>query len=218
MAKSFAILGLGRFGLALLEELVQFTDDIIVIDKDADAVKKAAHFVNQCFIMDSANEKSLLEKGVDSVERAMICFGSDLEATILTLVSLKNIGVKNITVRCDNETYKPILQKLGATDIVTPQRLAGLSLANSIYLDVDDFYQLAGDYCMVRKIVPTEFKEVNMIELNSRNKYGVNIMLIKRGDKEIAPKATDTIKGNDSIFFAGKKKDIEKFVKALNLK
>lgn len=218
MKKSFAIIGLGRFGLSLLEELVQFTDNIIVIDKDAEAVKKASKFVNQCFIMESTNEKVLKDKGVDNVEHAIICFGSDLEATILTLVSLKNINVKNITVRCDQEAYKPIIEKLGATDIVSPQKLAGNSLANSIYMNVDDYYQLAGDYCMVKQKTPLNFSEISMIGLNARNKYGVNILLIKRGEKEFAPKATDTIKGGDSLFIVGKQKDIEKFAKVLDLK
>lgn len=218
MKKSFAIIGLGRFGQSLLEELVQFTDNIIVIDKDAEALQEAAKYVNQCFIMESNNEKALREKGVDNVEHAIVCFGSDLEATILTLVSLKNIGVKNITVRCDQDAYKPILEKLGATDIVSPQKLAGSSLANSIYMNVDDYYKLSGDYCMVRQSTPEDFEEVSMIGLNARNKFGVNILLIKRGEKEYAPKATDTIKGGDSLFVVGKQKDIEKFAKALNLK
>lgn len=218
MKKSFAIIGLGRFGLSLLEELVQFTDNIIVIDKSKEAVEKAAKFVNQCFIMESTNEKALKEKGVANVQHAMICFGDDLEATILTLVSLKNIGVKNITVRCDQEAYKPILEKLGANDIVSPQKLAGNSLANSIYMNVEEYYKLAGDHCMVRLSVPSDFEEISMVSLNSRNKYNVNIMLIKRDKKEFAPKAKDTIKSNDSLFVVGKQKDIEKFAKALDLK
>ncbi len=218
MKKSFAIIGLGRFGLSLLEELVKYTDNIIVIDKNKEAVQKASKFVNQCFIMESTNEKALKEKGISNVQHALVCFGNDLEATILTLVSLKNIGVTNITVRCDQEAYKPILEKLGATDIVSPQKLAGNSLANSIYMNVDEFYSLAGDYCMVRLNTPSDFHEVNMIDLNARNKYGVNIMLIERGKKEFAPKATDSIKENDNLFVVGKQKDIEKFAKILNLK
>lgn len=217
MKKSFAIIGLGRFGLSLLEELSNFTDNIIVIDKDEEAINEAAEYVNQCYIMDSANEKFLKEKGVDSVSTAIICFGSDLEATILTLVSLKNIGVKHIVVRCDQDNYRPILEKLGANDIVSPQKLAGHDFANSIYMNVDEYYELPGEYCLVRQTTPVGFKETSILGLNSRNKYGVNILLIYRGKNEFAPKATDHIKAGDKLFLVGKKKDIEKFSKALNL-
>ena len=218
MKKSFAIIGLGRFGQSLLEELVQFTDNIIVIDKYQDTVQEASKFVNQCFIMDSTNEKSLLEKGVGNVDHAIICIGSDLEATILTLVSLKNIGVKKITVRCDQDAYKPILEKLGATDIVSPQKLAGNSLANSLFMNVDEYYKLSGDYCMVRLVTPGDFKEITMIDLNARNNFGVNILLIKHGEKEFAPKGTDKIKGKDSLYVVGRNNDIVRFTRALNLK
>lgn len=218
MKKNFAIIGLGRFGLSLLEVLVQYTNNIIVIDKSKDAIQNAAKYINQCFIMDSTNEKALKDKGVDNVDAAIICYGSDLEATILTLVSLKNIGVKNIIVRCDQEAYKPILEKLGATDIVSPQKLAGTSLANSIFMNVDEYYKLSGEYCMVSLITPNNFKEISIIGLDARNKFGVNILLLKRGEKEYAPRASDTVKAGDSLYVVGKNSDIARFTKALDLK
>ncbi len=214
--KSFAIIGLGRFGLSLLQDLALFTDNIIAIDKDEEAVNEAAKYVNQCYIMESANENFLKEKGVDNVSTAIICFGSNFEATILTLVSLKNIGIKNIVVRCDQTSYRPILEKLGATDIVSPQKLAGNSLANSIYLEVDDYYRLSGDYCIIRKKVETNsFNDITIQKLDSRNKYGVNILLIRRTSQEFAPKASDVIKKDDILFLVGKRNDIEKFAKKL---
>ena len=82
--KSYAIIGLGRFGLSLLEELSKYTDNIIAIDVDENAVKSAGMFVNQCFISQGADEKQLKEVGIQDVDHAIICFGSNFEGTILT--------------------------------------------------------------------------------------------------------------------------------------
>ena len=212
MKKNFAVIGLGVFGLSLLQELVKFTDNIIAIDIDESQVKEASLIVNQCFIMDSTDEKQLLSIGMDSVDHAVICFGGNLESIILTLVSLKNIGIKNITVRCDQDNYLPILNKLGATDIISPQKVAGIRLANRLISEsFTDYFEMTSDYCIVEVLVPSTMKTVRVIDLDTRNRFDVNIMLINRDNKSFAPRANDEIRANDKLFVLGKKTQIVKF-------
>ena len=213
--KSYAIIGLGRFGLSLLEELSKYTDNIIAIDVDENAVKRAGMFVNQCFISQGADEKQLKEVGIQDVDHAIICFGSNFEGTILTLVSLKNIGVKNITVRCDIDSYLPILRKLGATDIISPQKIAGIRLANRVVSNLSDYFNLTGDFCIVEVPVPDTMKTTSIINLDSRNRFGVNIILIQRWKESFAPKANDIIQAKDQLFVFGTKSQIIKFTDSL---
>lgn len=213
--KSYAVIGLGRFGLSLVEELSKYTNNIIAIDKDESSVKVAGEFINQCFISDSTDEKQLREVGIDNVSHAIICFGSNFEGTILTLVSLKNIGVEKITVRCDNDSYLPILSRLGATDIVSPQKIAGIRLANRIVSNLSDYFNLTGDFCIVEVTIPHTMKKISILELDSRNRFGVNIILIKREKDSFAPKATDYVKPGDHLFVFGLKYQIQKFTESL---
>lgn len=108
MKKSFAIIGLGRFGLSLIEELSKYTNDIIGIDTDMDAVKTASHIIEQAYQADSSSEKALRSIGVQNADHAVISFGENFEGTIMTYVTLKNLGIKDITVRCDKDNYVPI--------------------------------------------------------------------------------------------------------------
>ncbi len=212
MKKSFAIIGLGRFGLSLLEELAKFTDDIIAIDTDEEAVKKASLLVNQAFIMDSTNERALKSVGIQNVDHAIISFGSKFEASILTYATLKNFNINHITIRVDNDQFIPIYEKLGATDIISPQKIAGDRLANRIISDnFTDYFKLIGDYSVVETLISQNIEPVSIIDLDVRNKFDVNILLIMRDKKEFAPKATDLIQTNDIIFVFGKSANILKF-------
>ena len=181
MKKSFAIIGLGRFGLSLIEELSKYTNDIIGIDTDMDAVKTASHIIEQAYQADSSSEKALRSIGVQNADHAVISFGENFEGTIMTYVTLKNLGIKNITVRCDKDNYVPILEKLGVKDIISPTKIAGAKLATRISApDFVDYFELANDYCVVDLSVPNTFKGKKIFELNARNKFDVNLLLIKQ--------------------------------------
>ena len=117
MKKSFAIIGLGRFGLSLIEELSKYTNDIIGIDTDMDAVKTASHIIEQAYQADSSSEKALRSIGVQNADHAVISFGENFEGTIMTYVTLKNLGIKDITVRCDKDNYVEV--ELSAGDKIT---------------------------------------------------------------------------------------------------
>ncbi len=210
--KSFAVFGLGRFGLSLIEELSHFTDKIVAIDKSSEQCEDVVKFGVDPLILDSTDEKALIAAGIDSVDHAIICFGSNLEATILTLVSLKNIGIKKITVRCDQEIHKEILEKLGATDIVSPQKIAGVRLANRVVDDnLSDYFNLSGNFCVVEIDIPEFYEAKTIIELDSRKKYGVNIILIKRNKDSFAPGPNDLIKPLDHLYVFGKRTNINMF-------
>ena len=118
--KSFAVIGLGQFGISVVEELVGNGMDVIAIDSDEEAVKKIANLLPTVAVANATDEESLKELGIKDVDAAIVAFGSHIEASILTTVILKELGVKSIIVRVDDTYYLSILKKLGATEVIMP--------------------------------------------------------------------------------------------------
>jgi len=217
MKKTFAVFGLGQFGMAIVEELARQDADVMAIDIDEEKVKKAASFIPTVFIADATDEKALKELDIKNIDHAIIAYGSNIQASILTTVILVEMGVKHLTVRVDNEYFAPILKKLGAHEVVAPQRMAGTGLANRLQNEsFTDYYSLGNNFSVVQISINQNFKSQTIANINPRNLYNINIILISRNSKTFAPKATDSIQPGDIIFIVGKTKDIAKFNKEIN--
>ena len=128
--KSFAVIGLGQFGRAVVDELLDNGMDVIAIDNDAEAIAKVSKRLPTAFVADSTDEEALKELGIQDVDAVIVAYGDNKEASILTTVILREFGIEQIIVRVDDDYYVPIMKKLGATDVITPQQAAGQALAN----------------------------------------------------------------------------------------
>ena len=209
MKKNIAIIGLGRFGLSLVKNLSNKKVDVIAIDNDPKAVNEAANYVSQAVICDSTNENALREVGVQNCDQAVIALGQNdpnsIVTTIVTLISLKEIGITNITVRLDNPEYRKTLINLGVTNIISPHDIAGEKLAARIASDsIIDYYHITDDYNVFDLIIDEKVTPISLIDLASPRKYGVNIILIKRNGKSFVPKPEDQVLPKDHLFCFGK--------------
>lgn len=216
MKKSFAVIGLGRFGMAIVEELSRYGVDLIALDINKEAVADAARFVSHTIICDCTDEQALLEAGIQNVDHVIIAIGNNISSTILATVIVSQMGVNKITVRVDNEYYNPVISKLGATEIILPEKSAGARLANRIVYDNFLDYFNVGDYSVVNLLVHNNFKPASLIDLDLRNRFNINITVIKRDKKFFIPKGTDLIMPNDEVLVIGQKNNIEKFDKYIN--
>ena len=218
MAKrSYAVIGLGQFGQAVVEELLANGADVIAIDNTEEAVKKVGKGLSTCFVADATNEKALAELGIKEVDAAIVAFGENKEASILTTVILHQMGIKQIIVRVDDDYYVNIMKKLGATEVVTPQKAAGAALANRLGNDdYKDFYKLDDKYSVVSIFVNPSFVPVTLIELNPKNRFGVSLVLIMRKGKSFVPGGNDSILPEDTIYVVGTTKEIRSFREAVN--
>ncbi len=216
--KSYAVIGLGQFGTALVEELVNTGCDVIAIDSNEESVKKVSSILQTVFVADSTNEESLKELGIKDVDAAIIAFGQNDKAMILTTVILKELGVKRIVVRVDNDYYIPIMEKLGATEVVSPQKSAGAALANRLEsYDYKDYYKLDRKYSVVSIMVNLSFIPTPLSELRTKEKYGVNILLIVRADgTSLVPGGNDKLFPNDKVFVVGTAREIRAFRDGIN--
>ena len=216
--KSFAVIGLGQFGRAIVEELVDNGRDVIAIDSDRDAVKRMGGILSTCFVADSTDETALKELGIKDVDAAIVAFGSNKEASVLTTVVLRELGVKQIIVRVDDDYYSSIVKKLGATEIISPQKAAGVALANRLgNIDYRDYYKLDEKYSVISILINSLFVPTTLLDLNPKGKYGVNVVLVSRaGNKSFVPGGNDMLLPNDTCFVVGTAKEIRSFREAIN--
>ena len=215
--KSFAVIGLGQFGVSVVEELVANGMDVIAIDSDEEAVKKVSSLLPTVAVANATNEESLKELGIKDVDSAIVAFGSHVESSILTTVILKELGVKSIIVRVDDTYYQSVLKKLGATEVIMPQKAAGIALANRLgNEDFKDFYKLDDKYSVVSIVINTAFVPQQLRELGSKDKYGVNVVLINRNGRSFVPGGNDSILPDDTVFVVGGTKEIRNFREAIN--
>ena len=215
--KSFAIIGLGQFGRAILEELVENGMDVIAIDNDIEAVSRVSKILPTCFVADSTNEEALKELGVKDVDAAIVAYGSNKESSVLTTVILRELGVERIIVRVDDDYYIPIMKKLGATEVITPQKAAGITLANRLGSeDYKDFYRLDAKYSIVSIVINPGFIPIALKDMNTKVLYGVSIVLVMRGNKSFVPGGNDSLLPGDTIFVVGSTKEIKDFREAIN--
>lgn len=217
MKKIFFVIGLGRFGLGITKTLCDLKSDLLAIDVNEAAVNKASEFVANCAICDSTKLSALKELGVSNTAHAIIAIGGNFQATILTLINLKELGFNNITVRIDDSNYTSVMERLGAKEVVIPEEASAISLAHQIMSDtILDYYKINNDYGVVQIVVKSTFVEKSLIDLNIRNKFDVNIVGVIRNDDFSIPKGTDLIKGNDIILVCGKTNKISRLDKFIN--
>lgn len=215
--KSFAVIGLGQFGRSIVKELSENGMDVIAIDNNEQTAKEVAVDLPTTFIADSTDEKALKELGIGDVDAAIVAFGDNQEASVLTTVILRELGVKNIIVRVDDDYYVPIMKKLGATEVITPQKAAGSALANRIgNEDFQEYYKLDNKYSVVSIIINPGFFPQTLKDMNPKNVYGVNVVLIRRANKSFVPGGNDSLLPDDIVYVVGTTKEIYAFREAIN--
>ena len=215
--KSFAVIGLGQFGISIVEELVGNGADVIAIDSDEEAVKRISGLLPTVAVANSTDDEALKDLGIKDVDAAIVAYGSHIEASILTTVILRELGVKTIIVRVDDAYYMPIMKKLGATEVIMPQKAAGVALANRLgNEDFKDFYKLDDKYSVVSIVINNAYVPTQLKDLSSKDKYGVSVVLVMRNGRSFVPGGNDSLLPNDTIFVVGGTKEIRNFREAIN--
>lgn len=221
MKKSIAVIGLSRFGLNLVESFSKLNVDLIAIDQDKESVRKAGEIITNVLVCDSTDEEALKDAGIQNVDHAIVAIGqndkANLSISIMTILKLKEIGVKEITARADDLSSRDILILIGANNIVMPMQIASERIANKIASkNVIDYFNIKNEFDVYEVRVSNLFEPLLITELDSRSKYKINILLIERNEKVITPNKDTIIKPNDNIFIFGSKKDIPKITSFFN--
>jgi len=181
--RRFAVIGLGRFGTKLAVTLSLSGAEVIAIDRNREPVELIRDQVSLAVRLDGTDEEALKAQGVDKVDVAVICMGqASFESAVLTVVNLRQMGVKDIYARAESPLAGEVFLKIGATEVIYPeiesaQRWAYKLIAPQIWEKID----FAPGYSLARIKAPASFDCKTVMDLQLRQKYNVNLVLIKRG-------------------------------------
>lgn len=215
MKREFAVIGLGRFGGSICEELSSEGMKVLAIDKNEHKINEYKNIASHAVIADSTDEQVLRELGLSHVDHVIVAIGDNIEASILTTVILADMGVKKITVKAQNDYHEKILNKIGAHQVVHPERDMGKRIAHSIISNnILDYLELSEDYSMVEVAASRKMLGKTLVDLNIRAKFGCNVVAIKSGkDINVSPTAEYEIRQSDTLIVIGADDDISKFEK-----
>ncbi|MBM0066976.1 potassium channel family protein [Alkalicoccobacillus gibsonii] len=210
MKKQFIVIGLGRFGSSLTKTLVEAGHEVLAVDKDIDLVQSMSSIATHAIQADSTDEEVLKELGVGNFSHAIVAIGENLQSSILTTLLLKEMNIPKVTVKAKNIMYGKVLTKIGADQVVYPERDMGIRLGRQLSSDnLIDYIELSPDYNLVELNAPAAMNGYTIQQLDVRAKYGVNIMAIKSADGiNISPLAEDKIRTGDTLLIIGANEDI----------
>lgn len=216
-ARLFAVVGLGRFGSALAEELAAKGEEVMVIDKDRDKINAALSYTDNAFVVGELNAENLKETGITEADVAVICIGEQLDVSILATMTVLKLGVKRVISKAKTEEQGEILSMLGA-EVVYPEHDMGIRLAGKLVAPHILEYLTLGNGVAIMEIQLTgKVDGRSVIELNIRRNYGLNIIAL-RHDGEITTDILPTTQlfEEDTITVIGKTADIRKFEEYLH--
>ena len=183
MKKSYAVFGLGRYGIAVARELADNGAEVIAVDCDERIVNAAAAELPICKCADITDPEVIRQLGISNVDVVIIAMANNLEASVMAVTLCKEIGVKTVIAKCANEMHQKILSRVGADKVVFPENESGIRLAkNLLSSGFVDMVSLAKNVSMIELDVKPEWCGKNLIELNLRKKYSINVVALRRGD------------------------------------
>ncbi|MFC5712353.1 potassium channel family protein [Thalassorhabdus alkalitolerans] len=212
MKKQFAVIGLGRFGGSICKALSAEGMDVLAIDMDEHKVNELAPIVTQAVIADGTDEKALKSLGIRNFDQVVVAIGDDIQASILTTLILDDMGVKNIIAKAQNDYHAKVLAKIGADEIVHPERDIGVRIAHNVVSEnVLDYLELSDEYSIVELVAGPTINNKSIVDLDLRTRYGCNILAIKRGEEiKVSPYPEEKILTQDVLIVIGADKDINR--------
>ncbi|WP_017185865.1 potassium channel family protein [Alkalibacillus haloalkaliphilus] len=213
----YAVIGLGRFGGSICKELSREGMEVLAIDNDEEKVNEFKEVASHAVIADSTDEIALKDLGFRNIDHVIVAIGDNVHASILTTLIVKELGISTITVKAQNDYHEKVLEKIGADEIVHPERDMGRRIAHSIISsNILDYLELSDEHSVVEVKAGDKMDGETIIDLDIRARFGCNVVAIKRGKEiNVSPMAHDVIEKGDIIIVIGSDKDIHRFEKAL---
>lgn len=187
------------------------------MDLDEHKVNEYRDIVSHAVMADSTDELVLKELGFSNIDHVIVAIGDNIQASMLTTLILEEMGIKKITVKAQNDYHEKILNKIGADQVVHPERDMGRRIAHHIVSDnILDYIELSDDHSVVEVRAGRKMSGKTLVDLDIRAQYGCNIVAIKRGkDVIVSPMATEEVKESDVLIVIGADNDVNRFEKNL---
>lgn len=225
MKRQFAVIGLGRFGYSVAETLVKKGCEVLAIDHDEtkiQAISDLATFAVQC---DATDERALKSVSAQNVDVAVVSIGENIEASILIVQTLKEMGIKSIIAKAVTNTHGRILTNLGVNEVIYPERDAAVRLAHRLVSPkVLEYLELAPGYSIEEVTVPEKLAGLRLSEAGIREQYRLNVLGIKKRVTRMVkgrmvkdevfnftPSPDDVVERGDVLVVIGKQEDLDQF-------
>ena len=210
--KIFGVIGLGRFGYHVAKTLAQGGAEVIACDSDEEKVRQIADLVSMAFVLDATDEKALKESGIVNADTVVVSIGENIEASILIVVQLKELGVKEVIAKAANPMHGKILERLGVDRIIYPERDMAIRLAHSLLMGQFIEEIPIGDQFSIFEIKAFEaLFGKTLRELDLRRRFGVSVLAIKRQDSMLVnPSGEEKILEGDILVVLGTTEQLAK--------
>ena len=192
-AKTFAIIGMGRFGASVAQTLCTLGHEVLAVDRDEGRIAAIADHVTHALVADTTDERTLKRIGIRNFDCVVISVGDDIRTSILTTVLVKEQGASLVIAKASDRLHARLLEKTGADKVVLPEHEAGVRLARSLVSgSIIDYLDLSDKYSINETLIPAPWVGKTLVEINVRNRFGVSVIAIRRGEQIIVtldPKA-----------------------------
>jgi len=212
--RHFAVIGLGNFGFYAAKALFEDGHEVVAIDKDKGRVQAIDTYSTEAVVLDARDKEALKSLGLENMDAVIVSSGTNITTSILVCLYLKEIGVRKILAKALDDDHGKILQRVGATEIIHPERDMAIRVSRSLSRpNVLDFIPLGDEFDLVEVGPPREFIGKSLKDLNLRAKHNVHIIAIQELVPEnlvLVPPANFVIKDSDILIMLGKSEDIRK--------
>jgi trk system potassium uptake protein TrkA len=210
----FAVIGLGSFGSNIAKTLYEKGNEVLAVDEDKDKIEEVKNFVSHAINMDSADKENLQAMGIKDMDVVIVSLGPEMEASILTVLYLNELGARRIVAKALTEDHAKILESVGATEVIYPEKDMAIKTALKLSCpNVLEYLPLISGFGIQEIAPPEKFIGKNLRELDLRNKYGIQVIAIKELIPEkttFVPKADFVLKDSDILVIMGEDKQLEK--------
>jgi trk system potassium uptake protein TrkA len=208
------VIGLGIFGFNIAKDLYENGMEVIAIDKNKEIIQKIRDFSTKAILAEGTDKEVMESIGIQQDDVVIISFGEDLAASTLVTLHLKEMKVKTIIVKAPNEDHKHVLEKVGATEVIIPEREMADKVAKSLISpNVLDYIPLSEDYTVCEMVPPASFMGKTIGELHLRTKHHIEVIAVREMLPErlsMVPRADFVVKDSDVLVVIGREKDIQK--------
>jgi trk system potassium uptake protein TrkA len=208
------VIGLGIFGFNIVKGLYENGVEVIAIDKKREAVQQVKDFCTKAILADGMDKEVIDAVGLREDDVVIVSFGEDLAASTLITLHLRQLNVKNIIVKAPNEEHKMILERVGATEVIIPEKEMANKVAKSLISpNVLDYIPLSDDFIVGELAPPKSFLGKTVGELQLRSKYHIEVIAVKdilTDHIQMVPRANFVIKDGEALVVIGKASDVEK--------
>ena len=213
--KTFVVIGLGQFGTAVATELSALGHEVLAMDTQEERVQAVADQVTHAVTADAQDPAVLRALGVRNYDCAVVALGSDVGASSLITLNLKELGLKQVICKARSHVHRKVLEKIGADRVVFPEHEMGTKLAQGLSSsNVLNFIEFSDDYGIVELAVPRSWQGKTIRTLDVRNAFHVNIIAVRKasspGTLNVAPGADCMLEAGDNVVAVGRGDDIDR--------